>query len=71
MFYYVITIEKNEKYFSYVRKIKEGNNIISLVDDDVIVVYPCKRLKDAKALASLWNGQAKKNGNYMFELPKF
>lgn len=67
-FYYVATIQENEKYYSYVLPVKEYNNLLSVFKiKNVINITPYKTKKDARSIAGLYNIQYKINGSYLFE----
>ncbi len=67
-FYYVVSIQENKKYYSYVLPVKENNNLLSIFKiKNVIDITPYATKKDARSVAGLYNIQYKTNGCYLFE----
>lgn len=71
-FYYVVTIQENEKYYSYVLPVKQNNNLLSAFKiKNVINITPHKTKKHASSVANFLNIQYKTNENYLFQYPVF
>ena len=67
-FYFVVTIQENEKYYSYVLKLHQSDNIISrLKIPGIISANIFKTKKEAAATAERWNATYKANNNYLFD----
>ena len=66
--YLLITIMENDKYYSYVLKVPENNNLISALKIKNIIaatIYPTKRQASNDAIFN--NNIYKKNGVFMFD----
>ena len=67
-----LTIEENGKYYSYVLRVTESNNIIeALKIKGVIYGNLFLTKKDAAATVEYWNTMHKQNGKYLFDSPNF
>lgn len=67
-FYYVATIQENEKYYSYVLPVKENNNLLSIFKiKNVIDITPYATKKHAQYIAKFYNIQFKIDDCYLFE----
>lgn len=67
-FYIAVTILENEKYYSYVLKLHQSENIISRLKIPGIIsadIFPTK--KEASATVERWNAAYKANNNYFFD----
>lgn len=67
-FYIVVTIQKNEKYYSYVLKLCQSVNILSRLNIPGMIsanIFPTK--KEAAATVERWNATYKANNNYLFD----
>lgn len=67
-FYIAITIQENEKYYSYVIKVNSTENLLSKLKIKNIVtatITPTK--KHAENLVNLWNIIAKSNNQFLFD----
>ena len=66
-FYIAITIQENEKYYSYVIKVNSQENILSKLKIKNIVTATITTTKrEAENLVNLWNIIAKRNNQYLF-----
>lgn len=71
-FYIAVTVEENEKYYSYVIKVSESDNLLCKLKIPNIVnatIFPTK--KKAAEVVTLWNDSYKTNGTYYFDEPLF
>ena len=68
MFYYVINVKENGKYYAYAEKMSKSDNLVSFVErhKTADVIMPVKTFKYAKEIAAAWNEAYKKNGTSMF-----
>ena len=67
-YYYVITENKNGKYYSYAETVEENYNIMALIkrNNNIICVNPCQSRKKAEELSYIWNEGYKENGTYLY-----
>lgn len=64
--YFAVTIEENEKHYSYVVKTTDNNNILSVLKIKNIIsanIYPKKQ---AEEVVNHWNECYKNNGTHMY-----
>lgn len=67
-YYILVTIMENDKYYSYVLKVPESQNLLSALKIKNILtanIYPTKR--QAQADAAFNNNIYRKNGAYLFD----
>lgn len=70
--YCAVTHAENGKYYSYIFRISENENIKAKINDPRIIhanVYHTKKL--AAATVEFWNACYKANGTYLFDDPAF
>lgn len=70
--YIAVTVEENGKYYAYVVKVSESDNILSKLDIKGILhanIYGTK--KKCEEVVESWNKSYKQNGKYMFDISKF
>lgn len=66
-FYIAITIQENEKYFSYVIKVNSKENILPKLEiKNIVTATITATKKEAENLVNLWNIIAKRNNQYLF-----
>lgn len=71
-FYFAVQIKENEKYYAYVIKTSEYENLVSLFKIKGIVsanIFETK--KHADEVVNAWNNGYKTNGKYLFDSPSF
>ena len=71
-FYFAVTIAENGKYYAYVVKISQDDNVLTKLNIKGILhanIYPTK--KQAAAIVTFWNEMYKRNKTYMFDNPSF
>lgn len=67
-FYIAVTVEENKKYYSYVIKANDQENLLSKLKIKNIInatLTPTKQR--AENLINLWNTMAKRNNQYLFD----
>lgn len=70
--YIAATVKKEEKYYSFVIKVSESDNILSKLKFEGIQhanIYPTK--KRAEQVVQNWNACHKANCTYLFDSPTF
>jgi hypothetical protein len=70
--YILVTIEENKKYYSYVVKAPENENLLSILKIKNIIaanIYPSKRQAGSDAIKN--NNIYKKNNSFLFDNPSF
>jgi hypothetical protein len=66
-FYIAITIQENEKYYSYVIKVNSQENILPKLEiKNIVTATITATKKEAENLVNLWNIIAKGNNQYLF-----
>ena len=71
-FYIAVTIEENKKYYSYVIKANDQENLLfKLKIKNIINATITPTQKRAENLVTLWNTIAKQNKQYLFDEPLF
>ena len=66
-FYIAVTVEENEKYYSYVLPVNSTDNLLSkLTIKNIITANIFETKKRAKEIAQYWNACYKINGTYLF-----
>lgn len=71
-FYFAVTVKENNKYYAYVIKVSENDNLLSKLKTPNIKaanIFPTK--KRAYEVAEHWNACFKANGTYYFDEPTF
>jgi aspartate/tyrosine/aromatic aminotransferase len=70
-FYYAVIEHKDGKYFAYVNKQYESNNLVNMFEKlqkaGAVVIHPCHTKTKAEELTEEWNRQYKANGIYLFD----
>lgn len=65
--YIAVQIKENEKYYAYVVKVTESDNLLSkLTIKNIITANICDSKKRAEEIINHWNTCYKANGNYLF-----
>jgi hypothetical protein len=71
-YYIAVTIQENEKYYSYVLTVPESDNLISkLRIKNIYNAMICSTKKSAAAIVEAWNDTYKYNKCYLFDDPAF
>ena len=71
-FYIAVTIEENKKYYSYVIKANDQENLLSKLKIRNIINATITHTKNrAENLVNLWNIIHKANNQYLFDYPLF
>lgn len=67
-FYYVITVEKDKKYFSYHMIVTENDNLKTLFEtiENAISIFPVATEKQALEIMIKYNERFKEDGNYLY-----
>ena len=71
-FYIAVTIEESTRYYAYIVKVSESDNLLSKLSIKGIKtanIYPTK--KRATEIVNHWNACYKTNGTYLFDNPSF
>jgi hypothetical protein len=67
IFYIAVQICENEKYYAYIVKATESDNLLSKLSiQNVITANICPTKKRAAEIVEFWRECYKRNGNYMF-----
>jgi hypothetical protein len=67
-FYIAITIQENEKYYSYVIKVNSQENILPKLEiKNIVTATITATKKEAENLVNLWNIISKRNNQYLFD----
>ena len=70
--YIAVTVSENGKYYSYMIKHHNSNNLLNITSiKGILHANICDTKKEAKRIVEQWNESYKKNGTYMFDTPKF
>lgn len=71
-YYIAVTIQENEKYYSYVLTVPECINLIKALEiKNIYNALICSTKKSAAEIVEMWNDTYKCNGSYMFDNPAF
>jgi len=71
-FYFAVTVCEFGKYYSYVVKVAQSDNVLSkLAIKNIVTANICPTKKCAADLVTGWNNGYKANGTYMFDNPAF
>lgn len=66
-FYMAVQINENEKFYAYIIKANESDNLLSKLEvENIMAANICDTKKRAKELVTLWNESFKNNGTYLF-----
>lgn len=71
-FYFAVTVEENGKYYAFVIRASECDNLLSKLDIKGIIhanIYQTK--KKAEEVVDRWNADYKTNGTYLFDCSNF
>lgn len=68
-FYLAVTAQENGKYYSYVIRYANCNNLLATLKQhpSLISVNVCDSKKQAEGMVEAWNKQYKANGTYLFD----
>lgn len=67
-FYIAVTIQENGKYYSYVVKANNQENLLSkLKIKNIVTATVAATKQQADALVNCWNLIAKRNNEYLFD----
>lgn len=67
-YYIAVTIQENEKYYSYVLPVYENDNLLSkLKIKNAHNAMICSTKKHAGEIVDIWNKTYKQNGSYLFD----
>lgn len=70
--YFAVAIEENDKYYAYLVKCAESDNVCSkLKIKGLTHTNVFKTKKKAAEAVTAWNEQYKANGSYLFDKPAF
>ena len=65
-FYIAAHKEENGKFYAFLIKIAENENVLSkLAEKGIKAANICNKKADAEMLVNFWNDTYKKNGNYL------
>ena len=66
--YLAVTVEENGKYYAYMIKHHNSNNLLSVLKiKGILHVNICDTKKEATKIVQEWNEGYKQNGTYMFD----
>ena len=70
--YIAITVSENKKYYSYMIKHNNSNNLLNVAKiKGILSANICDTKKEAERIVEQWNESYKQNGIYMFDTPQF
>ena len=70
--YIAITVSENRKYYSYMIKHNNSNNLLNVAKiKGILSANICDTKKEAERIVEQWNESYKQNGTYMFGTPQF
>ena len=70
--YLAVTVEENGKYYAYMIKHHNSNNLLNILDiKGILHANICETKKEAERIVENWNESYKQNGTYMFDTPNF
>ena len=70
--YIAITVSENKKYYSYMIKHNNNNNLLNVAKiKGILSANICDTKKEAERIVEQWNESYKQNGTYMFDTPQF
>lgn len=65
--YIAISVEENNKYYAYILKVSNSENLIEkLKIKGILHANICKNKKEAENIVAVWNDAYKANNTYMF-----
>ena len=66
--YLAVTVEENGKYYAYMIKHHNSNNLLSVLKiKGILHANICDTKKEATKIVQEWNEGYKQNGTYMFD----
>lgn len=66
-FYIAISIKENEKYYAYVLKVSENDNLLSKLNiKNIITANICSTRKQARETVEAWRAAYIANNTHMF-----
>jgi len=66
--YIAVQIKENEKFYAYVIKVSESDNLLSKLEiKNIITANICDTKKRARLIVEDWNARFKANGRYLFD----
>lgn len=66
--YLAVVREENKKYFSFVLKVNNNENLVYAIKvKNIIIAQICPSRKEAERLVGFWNECYKKNNTYLFD----
>ena len=65
--YIAVQIKENEKYYAYVVKTSDNNNLLSVLEIKGITTANIWNKTEAYKAVNSWNNGFKENGNYLFD----
>ena len=70
--YIAVTVSENGKYYAYMIKHNNSNNLLNIASiKGILHANICDTKKEAERIVEQWNESYKQNGTYMFDAPKF
>ena len=70
--YIAVTVSENGKYYSYMIKHHNSNNLLNIAKiKGILHANICDTKKEAERIVEQWNESYKQNGTYMFDTPQF
>ena len=70
--YIAVTVSENGKYYSYMIKHHNSNNLLNISKiKGILSANICDTKKEAERIVEQWNESYKQNGTYMFDAPQF
>ena len=70
--YIVVTVSENGKYYAYMIKHNNSNNLLNIANiKGILHANICDTKKEAERIVEQWNESYKQNGTYMFDTPNF
>lgn len=70
--YIAVTVSENEKYYSYMIKHHNSNNLLNVAKiKGILSANICDTKKEAERIVKQWNESYKQNETYMFDTPQF
>lgn len=70
--YIAVTVSENGKYYSYMIKHNNINNLLNISKiKGILSANICDTKKEAERIVEQWNESYKQNGTYMFDAPQF
>lgn len=69
----VVSVSENGKMYAWAFKVAACQNLVDVLASikNLVTANVCDTMKAAKETASAWNEAYKRNGSYLFDVPKF